>query len=59
MIKLLHIADFINATPRHIGQRTGAPSDVLIVAAGGLGDTILFSLVLPRFLSLAKEGEKI
>ncbi len=34
-------------------------SGVLLVSAGGLGDTVLFALVLPRFLSLAQAGETV
>lgn len=47
---------------RFIGPRRphGAkPSGVLVVSAGGLGDTLLFALVLPRFLALAEEGETV
>ncbi len=35
------------------------PRGVLIVAAGGLGDAVLFAHVLPRFLALAKAGEPV
>ncbi len=46
---------------RRLGRRrrTGAPSGVLLIEAGGLGDTVLFSLVFHRFKSLAREGEKV
>lgn len=34
-------------------------SGVLFISAGGLGDTVLFSLVLPRLLELAYGGETV
>jgi hypothetical protein len=40
-------------------QRTGPPSGILLVSSGGLGDTILMSLVIERFTSLAELGEEI
>lgn len=40
-------------------RRPGAPRGVLLVAAGGLGDTVLISLVLPRFMALARPGEPV
>ena len=39
--------------------RTGAPSGVLIVSAGGLGDTVLFSQVVDRFARLAHPDEPV
>ena len=42
-----------------IGLRNDGRGGVLLVSAGGLGDTVLFSLVLPRMTALAKRGEKI
>ncbi|CAA7622003.1 glycosyltransferase family 9 protein [Magnetospirillum sp. UT-4] len=39
--------------------RPGRPSGVLLVSAGGLGDTVLFAVVLPRFLALAEPGETV
>ena len=41
------------------GRRSGPPCGVLLVSAGGLGDTVLFSLVLPRFMKLAQNGESV
>ncbi|MRG71943.1 lipopolysaccharide heptosyltransferase family protein [Alphaproteobacteria bacterium HT1-32] len=40
-------------------SRTGEASGVLLVSAGGLGDTILFSHLAERFAALAEPGEKI
>ncbi|ARJ66374.1 hypothetical protein WV31_12220 [Magnetospirillum sp. ME-1] len=39
--------------------RPGAASGVLLLSAGGLGDTVLFALVLSRFAALAKPGETV
>ncbi|KIL97934.1 ADP-heptose--lipooligosaccharide heptosyltransferase II [Paramagnetospirillum magnetotacticum MS-1] len=39
--------------------RPGKASGVLLISAGGLGDTVLFALVLPRFMELAQGGEKV
>ena len=40
-------------------KQRGESSGVLIVSSGGIGDTVLFSLVFRRFARLAKEGEPI
>ena len=32
---------------------------VLLISAGGLGDTVLFSLLLPRLAALAEDGEQV
>lgn len=39
--------------------RTGAATGVLLISAGGLGDTVMLSLVLPRFMELAEPGEAV
>lgn len=39
--------------------RRGAANGVLLISAGGLGDTALFASVLPRFLALATRGEPV
>tara|TARA_R110002110_G_scaffold110803_6_gene276127 strand:- start:2323 stop:3441 length:1119 start_codon:yes stop_codon:yes gene_type:complete len=39
--------------------RSGEPANVLLISAGGLGDTILFSHVAERFAALAEPGEKV
>lgn len=40
-------------------RRRGEPRGVLLVSAGGLGDTVLFALVAGRFASLARPGETV
>ncbi|MGE5477867.1 MAG: glycosyltransferase family 9 protein [Bacteroidales bacterium] len=44
---------------RRLRPRAGDASGVLLLSAGGLGDTVLFSLVLPRLLELARPGEDV
>lgn len=39
--------------------RDGAASGVLLLSSGGLGDTVLFALVLDRFATLARPGEEV
>ncbi|EME69257.1 hypothetical protein H261_14500 [Paramagnetospirillum caucaseum] len=39
--------------------RPGEAAGVLLLSSGGLGDTVLFALVLPRFLELARPGETV
>jgi hypothetical protein len=40
-------------------QRPAQASGVLLLSSGGLGDTVLFALVLPRFMALARAGETV
>ncbi|MEO5375074.1 MAG: lipopolysaccharide heptosyltransferase family protein [Alphaproteobacteria bacterium] len=49
------LARFIGPRRPQAARRSG----VLIVSAGGLGDTLLFALVLPRLLALAEGDETI
>jgi ADP-heptose:LPS heptosyltransferase len=42
-----------------LDRRPKEPKGVLLVSAGGLGDTVLFSLVLPRLMKLARPGEGV
>ncbi len=44
---------------RALSARPAPPTGVLLVAAGGLGDTVLFSLVADRFMALAEPGETV
>jgi len=39
--------------------RIAPPSGLLIISAGGLGDTVLFSRVVSRYAGLAVEGERV
>lgn len=44
---------------RVLTRRPAMASGMLLISAGGLGDTVLFSLVLPRFMTLARPGETV
>ena len=57
MRKAAPLADALAALKRRLKPRAGQPSGVLLLSCGGLGDTVLFSLVLPRLAALAQEGE--
>ncbi|MDH5749534.1 MAG: lipopolysaccharide heptosyltransferase family protein, partial [Rhodospirillales bacterium] len=59
MIKSFQILDFFHATLRKRQPRAVSASGVLLVAAGGLGDTVLLSLVLNRFAELAGAGDAV
>ncbi|MDD9875870.1 MAG: lipopolysaccharide heptosyltransferase family protein [Magnetovibrio sp.] len=60
MTMLREICDSLHRWKR---SRTGRPGDppsgVLLISSGGLGDTILFSLIAPRFAALAADGEAV
>ncbi|MCC7165965.1 MAG: lipopolysaccharide heptosyltransferase family protein [Rhodospirillales bacterium] len=42
-----------------LGRPRTAPKGVLLVAAGGLGDTVLLLALIDRFLGLARPGERV
>lgn len=44
---------------RTLHKRPAPPAGVLLISAGGLGDTVLLACVLPRFLALAQPGETV
>ncbi len=52
---ILRLADSLTARPAD----RGASSGVLLIAAGGLGDTVLFSRVVDRFRPLSRDDETI
>ncbi|TAN59371.1 MAG: lipopolysaccharide heptosyltransferase family protein [Magnetospirillum sp.] len=58
-LKLHRLTDPVFSLERRLSSRHGSPSGVLLLSAGGLGDTVLFSLVLPRFTELAAAGETV
>ena len=45
-------------SPKNL-ERTAVCSNVIIISAGGIGDTILFSLVFSRFKELVHDNETI
>lgn len=59
MPKAFHLLDRYLALKRSVSQRPGTASGVLLLSCGGLGDTVLFAMVLPRLVKLAKAGEKV
>lgn len=59
MPRAFHIIDRYMALKRCWTRRDGLASGVLLISAGGLGDIVLFSHVLPRFLALAGPDETV
>jgi len=59
MLKAFHILDFLLTLKRRFGKRSGPANGVLLISAGGLGDTVLFSLVVTRFAAIARQGEPV
>ncbi|MBT7769205.1 MAG: lipopolysaccharide heptosyltransferase family protein [Rhodospirillales bacterium] len=56
-MKLFRLIDRLHRFTRSFGPDRGEPSGVLLLNCGGLGDTVLFSHVLPKFMALANKGE--
>lgn len=59
MARPARLLDTVHRLRRAVSRRSGPPRGILIVAAGGLGDTVLFSLVAARFAALAHAGEPV
>jgi len=58
-VRLHHLLDAWLRLRRKLSRRPGQPAGMLVISAGGLGDTVLLSVVLPRFLALAEPGETV
>ncbi|MGE5516402.1 MAG: glycosyltransferase family 9 protein [Bacteroidota bacterium] len=58
-MRLHRLLDPLMLRRLRLRRRPGAPAGVLFISAGGLGDTVLFSLVLPRLMELARPGERV
>jgi ADP-heptose:LPS heptosyltransferase len=58
-LRLFRLLDPLLDLTRALTRRPPVASGLLLISAGGLGDTALFSLVLPRFLKLARPGESV
>ncbi|MCB2102978.1 MAG: glycosyltransferase family 9 protein [Rhodobacterales bacterium] len=56
---LLRLTDRLDDRRRRARPRPGPARGLLLISAGGLGDTVLFSLVLDRFAALAEDGEPV
>jgi hypothetical protein len=58
-MRLHRILDPLLKLELALKRRKAKASGVLLVSAGGLGDTVLLSVVLPRFMALALAGESV
>jgi hypothetical protein len=58
-MKPFRILDKFLNLKRRFSNRGGPAHGVLLISAGGLGDTVLFSLLADRFKSLARDGEPV
>jgi len=58
-VKLFQLQDRVLAYRRARRHRPGPPAGLLLVSSGGLGDTVLFALVIERFMALARDGEAV
>jgi ADP-heptose:LPS heptosyltransferase len=58
-VRLHRLLDPLFALMRKFSARKNPAAGVLLVSAGGLGDTVLFATVLPRFLRLVRAGEDV
>ncbi len=59
MLKPFQLLDLHLGWRRKRRKRAGEASGVLLLSCGGLGDMVLFALVLPRLLGLAAGGERV
>ncbi len=59
MIKPFHLLDMLLGLKRTFVKRPDAGKGILLISAGGLGDTVLFSLFAGRFASLARKDEPV
>jgi ADP-heptose:LPS heptosyltransferase len=57
--KPFRILDWWLNRKRRSMPRPGAARGVLLISSGGLGDTVLFTHVVERFLGLAEKGEPV
>lgn len=56
--KFLNVTDALDNRRRR-GRARGPARGVLLITSGGLGDVVMFALVLPRFLKLAEPDEPV
>ena len=59
MPSMARLIDRIHRLRRRLTRRPDQPNGALLISSGGLGDSILFSLVAPNFAKLAREDEKV
>jgi len=53
------LCDLLHRRKRRRTTRPGTASGMLLISSGGLGDTILFSVMVPIFAKLSRAGERI
>jgi len=58
-VKLLDLTDFLHTRRRNRAGGREPGRGVLLVSSGGLGDTVLFSLMAARFAGLTRSGEPV
>lgn len=58
-MKPFRILDKLLSLKRRFSNRGDPANGILLISAGGLGDTVLFSLLASRFKSLARDGEPV
>ncbi|NQU56289.1 MAG: lipopolysaccharide heptosyltransferase family protein [Rhodospirillales bacterium] len=58
-MKTFQISDWWENRKRRRSVRPGSANGVLLISAGGLGDTVLFAHVVARFLKLAEKDERV
>ncbi|GAB6051379.1 hypothetical protein JCM17960_01990 [Magnetospira thiophila] len=56
---ITRLFDKVQDLTRRWGQRRREARGLLLITSGGLGDTVLISLILPRLIGLAKNGEPV
>ena len=59
MVKAFNILDLLLSLKRTLCKRKGLAKGLLIISAGGLGDTVLFSLFASRFASFSFKDEPV
>jgi ADP-heptose:LPS heptosyltransferase len=59
MARLARSVDWVHRLKRRLQHVTSPPNGLLLISAGGLGDTVLFSLVAERFAALAEPDEPV
>jgi len=59
MLKGFHIQDWLQRRFHILIARSEPAQGILVLSAGGLGDTVLFAIILPRLLELCQDKETV
>jgi ADP-heptose:LPS heptosyltransferase len=59
MARLARLIDPLHRLRRRLSNRSTPPKGILLVSAGGLGDTVLFSIIAERYARLAQTEEPV